>query len=77
MIKYARHSTAGNLVKGYTKMQKDAAVFQPLTNTYKPTIIVNSAAAIADLEENHPPEERMNGFMILSFNETAYWNVEK
>ena len=42
MVKNSRRLTAGNLVEGYTKMLKDGAIFQPFTNTYKPTIIVSS-----------------------------------
>ena len=67
MVKNARRSTAGNLVKGYTKMPKDGAIFQPLTNSFKPTIIVNSVASSADLEENQLPEDRMNGFMVKCY----------
>ena len=48
-----------------------------LTNSFKPTIIVNSVSFSMDLEENYPAEDRMNGFMVMSYSETVYWNVEK
>ena len=76
-FKYARRSTAGNLVSGYTKMPKDNAIFEPFTNTFKPTIIVNSVSSSMDLEENYPAEDRMNGFMVKCYGDTVYWNVEK
>ena len=77
MTKNARRSTAGNLVSGYTKMPKDNAIFEPFTNTFKPTIIVNSVSSSADLGENHPAEERIHGFMGKCYDDIVYWNVEK
>ena len=77
MTKNARRSTAGNLVSGYTKMPKDGAIFEPFTNTFKPTIIINNVSSSMDFEENYPADERENGFMVKCFGETVYWNVEK
>ena len=77
MTKNARRSTSGNLVSGYTKMPKDNAIFQPFSNTFTPTIIVNSVESSTALDEKYPADERDNGFMVKCFGETVYWNVEK
>ena len=77
MTKNARRSTSGNLVSGYTKMPKDCAIFEPFTNTFRPTIVVNNVSSSMDMEENYPADERENGFMIKCFGDTVYWNVEK
>jgi hypothetical protein len=77
MTKNARRSTSGNLVSGYTKMPKDGAIFQPFSNTFKPTIIINNVSSSMDFEENYPADERMNGFMVKCFGDIMYWNVEK
>ena len=77
MTKNARRSTSGNLVSGYTKMPKDNAIFEPFTNTFRPTIIVNNVSSSMDLEENYPADERENGFMVKCFGDIMYWNVEK
>ena len=77
MTKNARRSTSGNLVSGYTKMPKDGAIFEPFTNTFRPTIIVNNVSSSMDMEENFPADERENGFMVKCFGDTVYLNVDK
>ena len=74
-----RRAGGGNLTRGYMKMPKDCAVFQPWTGTYAPTIKLKDLDELKafDLNFKFPPEKHEHGFMIAFQGQIFFWNQLK
>ena len=46
----SRRAGGGNLVKGYVKLPKDRAVYQPWSNTFALTIQIDDMQAVQQLD---------------------------
>ena len=63
------------LVKGYNQMPHDNAVQVPNSDTFVPTIFVDSVAANSQFDKDYPAAERQHGFMVSCKGMVLYWNT--
>ena len=63
------------LIKNYPKMPHDRAHFQPATNTFQPSIFIDSNVAHEQFKLDFPEDCMEHGFMISCKGQTLFWNI--